>query len=200
CEVSAPDGPAVRFHADLERTAAGLDHSWPGSGRTYVAFVKYLSKIFQRIQPLQWIARPGVLDLLRTGAWKNLLFLFRSLRSVLARSGLPAPVVEALGVWTHVAGQTLEEAPSPFALVPPLIRGAGTAYRADGMGAIPRALAAIAEESGVVFRHGTRVRALHCEQGRVTGVETERGEYVAADAVVCNAGGIGVYLELLRET
>jgi phytoene dehydrogenase-like protein len=198
-EVSTPDGVRVRFRADLEETAAGFERAWPGSGRRYVEYVRGVARIYQRLQPLQRRSRPGLLDLLRTGAWRHAPFLFRSLAGVLAATGLPPPVIDALSIWTHVAGQRPEEAPSPLAFVPALIHTAGAAYPAGGMGAIPRALAVAAQNAGVQMDFNTKVAAIRCAGGRVVGVRTEQGENLDADAVVSDAG-LGTYLALLADT
>jgi len=199
CEVSSAAG-VVRFHADLARTAAGIDATWPGSGEPYARFVTAMGKVYRRLQPLQTVSRPGLLDLLRTGAWRHAPFLFRSLASVLASTHLPAPVCDALAIWTHVAGYREEDAPSPLAFVPALFHAVGAFYPAGGVGAIPRALAAALVAAGVDVRHGTRVRAIRCERGHAAGVETDRGEFLPADAVVSGAHGVGTYLELVAAT
>ncbi|HEX8201394.1 MAG TPA: FAD-dependent oxidoreductase, partial [Isosphaeraceae bacterium] len=103
-EVTTPEGTTARFLADLGETAAGFDRAWPGSGRRYEAFVREMARIHERLRPLLRVSRPGVADLLRAGAWRHLPFLMRSLRSVLARAGLPPAVSEAVAIWTHVAG------------------------------------------------------------------------------------------------
>jgi phytoene dehydrogenase-like protein len=198
-EVCTGHDKPVRFHADLEETAAGLERDWPGSGRRYTEHIRRVARIYERLQPLQRRPPPGLLDLLRTGAWKHLPFLFRSLAKVLSTTGLPPAVLDALSIWTHVAGQRPEEAPSPLAFVPAVIHTAGAAYPAGGMGAIPRALTAAAVNAGVQMDFNTKVAAIRTAGGRVAGVRTDRGEDVAADAVVSDAG-IGTYLALLAET
>jgi phytoene desaturase len=199
-EVSTPEGVRVTFHADLGETAAGLERTWPGSGRRYEAFVRGVARAYRRLQPLQRVSRPGPWDLLRSGGWRDLPFLFRPLGRVLAGTGLPRPVVDALAIWTHVAGQRLEEAPSPLAFVPALIHTVGAAYPAGGIRAVPRALAGAARQAGVGLRFGVRVVAIRCAGGRVTGVETAGGDHLPADAVVSNAGGVDTYLNLLPVT
>ena len=47
-EVEAGDGRVVRFHADLDETAAGLDRRWPGGGRRYRSFVARPRAIHRR--------------------------------------------------------------------------------------------------------------------------------------------------------
>jgi phytoene dehydrogenase-like protein len=198
-EVTSATG-VVRFHADAARTVDGLEATWPGSGERYRRFVASVERVYRGLEPLQHRSRPGLLDLLRTGAWRHAPFLFRSLASVLSATGLPPPVLDALAIWTHVAGQRVEEAPSPLAFVCALIHAVGAFYPLGGVGVIPRVLAEAAAAAGVDFRHGTRVRAIRCERGRVTGVETDQGEFLAADAVVSDAGGVGTYLELVAAT
>ncbi len=198
-EVDTPDGVHVRFHADLEETAARFEKLWPGSGSRYVDYVRRVACIYERLQPLQRRSRPGLFDLLRTGGWRHIPFLFRPLAKVLAGTGLPLHVLDALSIWTHVAGQRPEEAPSPLAFVPALIHTAGAAYPAGGMGAIPRALAAAAQNAGAQIDFNTKVAAIRCAAGRVVGVRTDGGEEVAADAVLSDAG-IGTYLALLDQT
>jgi phytoene desaturase len=198
-EVTSGAG-VVRFHADVGQTVAGLEATWPGSGERYRRFVAWVGRIYGRLQPLQHVSRPGLLDLLRTGAWRHAPFLLRSLGSVLAASGLPEPVRDALAIWTHVAGQRVEEAPSPLAFVCALIHTVGAFYPVGGVGVIPRVLAEAAAAAGVEFRYGTGVRAVRCDRGRVTGVETDKGDFLPANAVISNHSGVGTYLDLVGST
>jgi phytoene dehydrogenase-like protein len=196
--VESPTHPPVRFLADLEATASGLEHTWPGAGKRYTDFVASVARIFNRLQPLQCRSHPGLLDLLRTGAWRHVPFLFRSLAQVLGRTGLPPPVVDALAIWTHVAGQRPEEAPSPLAFVPAVIHTVGAVYPVGGIGVIPRVLASVAKDAGVKLRFGIKVTAIQCEGGCVRGVETEGGERLDCGAVISNAGGVATYLNLVE--
>lgn len=198
--ASSSEAAPVHVCADLEQTAAGFDRAWPGSGARYRRFVATTAKIYERLRPLQHVSHPGPADVLRARALQQVPFLFRSLGSVLGRTGLPAPVIDALAIWTHVAGQTLERAPSPLAFVPALIHIVGAYYPAGGIGTIPRTLAKAASAAGVEFDYGTKVRAIRGERGRVSGVETDLSEFIAADAVVSNYNGVGTYLELIAET
>jgi phytoene desaturase len=198
-EVLSANG-VLCFHADARQTGAGLDARWPGSGERYLRFVAWLQRVYEGLQPLQRVSRPGAADLLRTGAWRHAPFLFRSLASVLASSGLPQPVCDAMAIWTHGAGQRVDEAPSPMALVGGLIHSAGAYYPVGGLGMIPRVLAEAAAAAGVVLRFSTRVAAIRCDRNRVSGVETDQGEFLPADAVVSNHNGVGTYLNLVPAT
>jgi phytoene dehydrogenase-like protein len=198
-EVNYPDGIAVRFLASLDETAAGFERIWPGSGKQYVKFVRSTEAIYKRLQPMLHTSRPGLLQLLNNGAWRNIPFLLQSLHSVLSGAGLPEQVQGAIAIWTHVAAQRVEDAPSPLAFVPSLIHTIGAFYPVGGIGTIPRALVKIAESAGVEFSYGSKARSIKCDNGSVSGVETDSG-FLPADAVVCNTSGVGAYIELLEVT
>jgi phytoene dehydrogenase-like protein len=196
-QVISSDGFTVRFYSDLKRTAATLDGQWPGSGKRYEQFVAEMEETHKRLSPLLHVSRPRPYNLLNNRTFTRIPFLLQSLGSILARTNLPRPVVDAIAIWTQVAGQRIDEAPSPLAFVPALIHSVGAFYPVEGIGAIPRTLAHVATKAGVEFQYNTKVRAIVCEGRRVSGVETFEQEFVAADAIVSNYNGIGTYLEML---
>jgi phytoene dehydrogenase-like protein len=198
-QVEAADGSVVRIRADRDETADGIERTWPGGGRRYRAFVARVSRIHERLRPLLTSPRPGPGALLRGGAWRDLPFLLRPLRSVLASAGLPPPVADAVAIWTHVAGQSAAQAPSPLAFVAAILHGAGAFLPSGGIGAVPVALAAAARRAGVEVELGTTVAAIRCERGWARGVATAGGGFLEADAIVSNRNGAGTYLELARE-
>jgi phytoene dehydrogenase-like protein len=195
--VADKTGVVVHFYADLEQTALAMERQWPGSADRYIKFVNWTSNIYRRLSPVLTMPEPGFGRLLRTGAWRHVAFLLRSLDSVLASTGLPTPAVNAMGIWTHVAGQRMNTAPAPMAFVPGLIHGVGSYYPVGGIGKLPEILATIAESAGVELRYGTKARSIRSKDERVTGVETHSAEYLECDAVVANCGGVGAYIELL---
>ncbi|HWN10537.1 MAG TPA: NAD(P)/FAD-dependent oxidoreductase [Pyrinomonadaceae bacterium] len=199
-EVSSSAGVTVRFHGDLKKTAEGFDAQWPGSGKLYEDFVAATAKTHGLLSPLLHVSRPRPSHLLADRRFTRIPFLLQSLGSILARTNLPLPVVEAIAIWTQIAGQRMDTAPSPLAFVPALIHSVGAFYTVDGIATIPRALEGVAKEAGVEFQYGTRVRKIVCERGSVSGVETNEGDFVRADAIVSNYSGIGTYTEMLEET
>jgi phytoene dehydrogenase-like protein len=196
-QVEVEDGPPVRVLSDLDRTAEGFESLWPGSGARYRRFVDATARIHERLRSLLYVSPPAPGVLLRSGAWIHLPFLLRSLESVLRRARLPQPVIEALGIWTHVAGQSLAQAPSPLAFVPAMIHTIGAFYPVEGIGAIPQALSKAAAVAGVEFHYGARVKSIRCKNGRAVGIETSNGDCVPVDAVLSNYSGVGTYLDLV---
>ncbi|WP_089935272.1 phytoene desaturase family protein [Candidatus Entotheonella palauensis] len=156
-EVASPSSPAIRFYHGRDQTAHGIESNWAGSAHHYLNFISRTETIYQRLQPLQWMSRPGLRHLVRTGAWRDAAFLLRSLGTFLSGMHLPQPLINAIGIWTHVAGQTLAKAPSPLAFVPALIHRFGAYYPAGGIGAIPEALTEQARAAGVSVHYQTIV-------------------------------------------
>ena len=191
------DGSArpVSIYDSFERTASDLDARWPGSGELYRRFIDRTDAIYQRLQPLQRISQPGLLDLVRCGALRDAPFVLRSLGSIFKSSRLPEPVVQALGIWTHVAGQLAGAAPAPLALVTSVIHRAGACYPNGGIRMIPEVLFKAAEEAGVDFRCSTKVRRICCNMNAATGVQID-AEVLSADAVMSNVG-LATYSTLL---
>ena len=192
-------GDAVTIYLDLARTADSLERRWPGSGRAYEEFVAKMDAIRTRLTPMLRIPKPGLFELARRGSLAVAPFLVRSLSDVLSRSHLPAPVSDAIAIWTHIAGQDVERAPSVMAFIPSLIHRVGAFVPAGGMRAIPALLASHARENGVEIRLGARVRRIRVRDGRVIGVQLE-DDVVDCEAVVSNYNAIGTYDELLVTT
>jgi phytoene dehydrogenase-like protein len=192
------EGHTLCVFDSLQQTADEMDRSWCGSGLRYRQFIARMHATYSRLQPLQCGPRPSPWQLLRCGAWRELPFLMQSLSSVLAASRLPVPVTAALGVWTHVAGQPMEQAPAPLALVPAVIHHRGAYYPQAGIGSVQRALFAAAHGLGVEFRFRTPIARIRVARGLAEGVVLVDGEFIPADAVLSDIG-LGTYLKLLDE-
>jgi phytoene dehydrogenase-like protein len=194
--VASPGRPTVNIYSNDAATARELDQTWPGSGELYLRFVRKTGAIEASLRPLLYGSAPGPMSMLGGGRWRHAGFLLQSLQSVLRGSRLPQPVIDALSIWTHVAGQRPEEAPSPLAFVPALVHSVGCFYPREGIRSIPAVLAEAAVEAGVEFRYRTKAKKICTENGRVKGVESTEGEKFPADAVVSDCG-IATYVELL---
>lgn len=187
----------VTIYDSFDRTASEFEQHWPGTRDTYREFIDWTAATYARLQPMQWKSHPGIIDVLANGAWRDVPFILSSLKSVLKSSRLPESIVQALGIWTHVAGQLAEAAPSPLALVTSVIHDVGACYPDGGIGKIPEVLFNAATEAGVEFRFDTRVSAIGCRDKTVTGVEIGK-ETLPADAIISNAG-LATYTKLLDD-
>jgi phytoene dehydrogenase-like protein len=172
-EVTWDDGPPLRIYADAAQTAEEL-------GPAYLPFVSKMRRVYERLAPMLRVSHPSPF-----GALRDIPFLLRSLGSVMRASGLPPRSIEALTIWTHVAGQLLDHAPSPMAFVPALIHTYGAWRPIDGTAAIGEALRDAAVSRGVVIEYGRRVESI---------------DEIEAGAIVSNANAIGTYVDLLPST
>jgi phytoene dehydrogenase-like protein len=194
--VASSKHPTVNIYASAERTAAELERVWPGTEEKYLRFVQRTGAVEASLRPLLYRTAPGPLSLLGGGRWRHVTFLLKSLGAVLRESRLPPAVVDALSIWTHVAGQRPDQAPSPLAFVQALVHSVGCFYPKGGIRTIPALLSKSAAEAGVNFRYSTNARRILSSAGRASGVETDRGELLAADVVISDCG-IATYLNLL---
>ena len=197
-QVLHEDGTTTAFDRSLDDTAAAFEAQYPGSGAQYRAFVEKTGAIHRNVQPLTFHSHPGVLDVLRNGSLGSVPFMLRSLGGVLEKSELPAPVRSGIGIWTHIAGQPMAQAPAPMAFVPSLFHGVGAYLPRGGMRAVAQLLTATALAAGVAIRYGTKVAAIQAPHGKVAGVVTAAGEVLPATAVMSDASGIGTYVELVE--
>jgi len=193
CEIAGGSAPPLWFHADLKRTAEGLERAYPGSGAKYEALVQEIARIYERLSPLLYEPSPRAAAFRKPRAWPALPFLLKPLSAVLGSTGLPRRVIEAVAIWSHFVGQPVDEAPSPMAFTLMFLHVQGAFYARGGIGTVPLALARAAQKAGVELRLGTRVRKIRCEEGRVRGIELDSGESIALEAVVSNHGGVGTH-------
>ena len=191
------ESDSVRIFLDLKHTEEEIERVWPGAGRGYTRFVERMDSIRTRLTPLLRVSRPNVWELARRGSLHVAPFLIPSLASVLKEARLPGTVVDAIAIWTHIAGQPLESSPSVMAFIPALLHRVGAFLPAGGMRLIAPFLAAHAVRSGVEIRYRTPVRRVRSENGRVTGVVLNDGSIVACEAAVSNYHGIGTYDEMV---
>lgn len=198
-EVNFSGGNQISIHRDLDKTANVLEASYPGSGKRYRAFVEEMKSRHDALRSFVTREHPTALEIVRTGAWRQAAFLLQSLERVLGRAGLPGPIKDAIGIWTHVAGQSRSDAPSPMAFVSALIHTAGAYYPAGGVRAIPGILIEEASRAGIQIRYGAKVMRILCPRQEVEGVMLENGERIACEAVVSNAHGLATYEDLTRE-
>lgn len=194
--VHRPDGPSVSVFGDLERTVDALEADHPGAGVRYRDFVQRMTRVYDALVPLQrGHASPWAL--IRHGALRHAPFLLRGLGHHLARTGLPPHVVDALGIWTHIAGQPLAAAPAPLAFVPAIVHSRGAFTVEGGIHRIPERMADHARALGVDLRLGTRVERIVRDGRRILGVDLADGRLLA-DRVVSGAAGVGTYVRLLE--
>ena len=194
--VEGADRPPVTIYDDLDRTALGIEATWPGSGEPYRRFIREMAGHYEALTAMQRGPRPTPLRLLAQGGLSQVPFLLSSLHQILDRAGLPEPLRDALAIWTHIAGQDPSAAPSVLGFVPAVVHTHGAYVIGGGTGTLPRVLTGLARDAGVDLRLGTRVERIVTRRGRAVAVRTADGD-IPCDAVVSGAAGLSTYLDLL---
>jgi len=108
-----------------------------------------------------------------------------------------AQAVQIFDHFTQYVGSNPLEAPAVLTGIAHMQVDEGIWYPIGGTRAVPVALRKLAEESGVVFRTGCRIRRIVHDATRVSGVETEDGEIITASAVVSNMDTVRTMQELI---
>jgi len=190
----------IRIFHSLDKTREDLEATQSGSGDLYVRFVSRMRDIYHRLSGLQRQSEPNVWKLISQGAWRDIPFLLKPLHRVIRDAGINGNLKDALGIWTHVAGQQLTEAPSPLALVPAVIHEYGCFLPINGIREVPTVLASHAQELGVAFHYGAKVSRIQIKNQAAVGVQLANGDYYPSDAVISNASGVGTYTDLIGAT
>lgn len=195
-----PDGSTLDVIADPDRMAAEIaavcgDREAGG----YLRFVAHARRLWQ-LERADFIERnlDSPVDLLTA----NLLRLvaaggFGRLQSTVDRFLRDPRTRRVFSFQAMYAGLAPHDALGLYAVITYLDAVAGVYFPRGGVHAVPRALAGAAEKHGVRFRYDTEVSYVDVSAGRATGVVTEAGERIPADAVVLNPDLPVAYRDLL---
>src|SRR5262245_40199381 len=204
------DGGVLDLHADTDRMALELDGFAPGTSdgyRRFLSLSRRLHDISERF--FFWRSVGSIRDVFD---WKS-SFSASVLGDVLAmrmgrsvtrtvREFVADPrVAQMIDHFTQYVGSAPDASPAVLCGIANMQTDGGVWYPRGGTGAVPRALARLAEKLGVEFRTECRVRRIVLkDRGKVDGVETEAGESVPLRAVVSNMDSVRTHRELLGRT
>ncbi len=181
------DGSHLDVHADVDAFAAEVEAlAGPAEAAALRRYLADLAELY-RLQLRTFIDRnlDTPLDLLGPELWALARRGgFGRLSGHVARFFDDDRLRRLFSFQALYAGVSPFRAIAAYAVIAQLDIGAGVWHPVGGIGAVPRAMAAAAEDAGVVFRYGATVEHLDVRGRRVTGVCLEGGERLPADAVV----------------
>jgi phytoene desaturase len=181
------DGSQLDVHADVDAFAAEVEAlAGPAEAAALRRYLADLAELY-RLQLRTFIDRnlDTPLDLLGPELWALARRGgFGRLSSHVGRFFDDDRLRRLFSFQALYAGVSPFRAIAAYAVIAQLDIGAGVWHPVGGIGAVPRAMAAAAEDAGVVFRYGATVEQLDVRGRRVTGVCLEGGERLPADAVV----------------
>lgn len=202
------DGSVLDLAQDPKQMESALNTFAPGteSGAGYCDFIEY-SKRLNEISQRHFFYRSigGLRDMFD---WKK-SFNPKILSDVLAmrmgrsvagtvRSFNPDPrVSQMIDHFTQYVGSSPYGSPAVLCGIAHMQTDEGVWYPIGGTGAVPGALAKLANELGVEFRTNTKIEGILSGNGAVTGVVTDAGEEIPLSAVVSNCDSVRTHRELI---
>jgi phytoene desaturase len=194
------DGSTLDVIAQPDRMAAEVARVCGGpEADGYLRFVHYVQKLW-RLERRDFIDRnlDGPRDLLTLGLLRLVLAGgFRRMYANNRRFFRDPRTRRVFSFQALYAGVSPFDALALYSVIAYLDSVAGVWFPKGGIHAVPRVLALAAEKHGVQFRYGTSVDFVDVQGGRATGVVTDDGERIPADAVVLNPDLPVAYRQLL---
>ncbi|MBC7800197.1 MAG: phytoene desaturase, partial [Gemmatimonadaceae bacterium] len=199
------DGSVLDLQEDVPAMAKVIADYAPGSEQGFVDFIEMsagLHKVSEKF--FFWKSVEGITDTLEFKGMN-----LATLRDVLSlkmgtsvagqiRKKVPdARVCQMLDHFVQYVGSSPYASPAVLCSIAHMQTQKGVWYPMGGTRAVPLALERLAGELGVDLRPGTGIASILQENGRVTGVRTERGETIALSAVVSNMDSVRTYRELV---
>ncbi|MEQ9460262.1 MAG: phytoene desaturase family protein [Phycisphaeraceae bacterium] len=106
-------------------------------------------------------------------------------------------VSQMLDHYTQYVGSSPFGSPAVLCGIAAMQADGGVWYPMGGTGAVPKALAGLAERLGIEAITGVAVTKILVEKGRAVGVELDNGEMIHAAAVVSNMDSVRTHRELI---
>ncbi len=183
-------GARLDLFADRARSADAIGRfAGPAEARGFVAFCERAAKIWATLRPSFVCAeRPSVAGLVARAGVRDLVGIspFTTLARALGQHFRDPRLRQLFGRYATYCGSSPFEAPATLMLVAH-VESEGVWLVEGGMQRLAEAIAGLAGELGAVVRCRAAVREIVVRDGRARGVVLAGGEFVEADAVVCNA-------------
>ena len=189
------DGTCFDLRDRLDDTVAEFEALRAGAGASFERFVEY-SRRMNRLSREVFFYRDigGVRDVIRHTPAGNPQILKDALamrmHSTTAKTidkYIDEPHVRQMAEhFLQYVGSSPFLAPAILTMIASVQTDQGCWYARGGTRSVAGALERLAEELGVVVHRSTRVARILEQGGKVTGVETDQGQTIHADAVVSN--------------
>ena len=196
---------------DLYGNAAQMREHLAGFSPETIASYERLGQISEELHSISnrfffWRSIGSMRDTFQSGSLRNLsllrdlshMKLGQTVQGAIRREVKDERIAQMLEHMVQYVGSSPEKAPAILYAIEHMQRSEGVWYPLGGTRAIPEALERLAREYGVEFRTNVAVTRIATVAGRVTGIETEAGEFVPLAAVVANSDAVRTYRELLN--
>jgi len=186
------DGSQLDLFADMDRSIAAIGElAGKADAEGYRAFCARSAGIYAVLQDSFICAqRPGLLDMAPRVGLAGIPALLgtaphKTLWAELGRYFRDPRLRQLFGRYATYTGSSPFAAPATLMLIAH-VEKEGVWFVQGGMVNVARGMESLARSLGVTFRYGEGVRSILQDSGRVTGVELESGETLAARSMVFN--------------
>ena len=186
------DGTALDLFSEIDRTAAAIsDFASPSEARKYVRFAQKSEAVFNALNhSFMQRERPGPLQMAAGAGCYNLLNILRSppfisLWNALGRSFDDPRLRQLFARYSTYCGSSPFKAPATLMLIAHAERS-GVWMLQQGMQALAKALADVAERNSCDINLSTTVQQITCNDDAISGVLLSDDRWIAADAVIYN--------------
>ena len=191
-------GGFLDLFADVSRSAEAIGaFAGPAEARGFRAFCDRARRVYRALEgPFIRAPRPTPFSLAATAGPSGVAGLmgaspFSTLWRALGEHFRDPRLRQLFGRYATYCGSSPFLAPATLMLVAH-VEQEGVWLVEGGMHRLARAVEALAERRGAIFRYGAEATEVRVENGRAAGVTLSTGEFVVADAVVVNADAAAV--------
>jgi 1-hydroxycarotenoid 3,4-desaturase len=199
-------GGELDLYADLQRSADAIGaFGGPAEAKNFLHFSRHARDIYQTLESsFIRASRPSPVDLVRRVGVRGLGGLwniepFTTLWQALGRHFADPRLRQLFGRYATYCGSSPFQSPATLMLVAH-VEQAGVWYIEGGMHRLAATLARLAQQKGAYLAYSSAVKRIHLHSSRVSAVETDNGERIAVDAVVCNSDNNALASGLFGET
>ena len=201
------NGSTLDLLEDPNEMATALDRVTPGAqaGRRYLDFMQWSQKL-NRISQRHFFYKPigGLRDMfevksaLQPGLIQDLLAMRLGCSVAAAVRSFTSDdrVAQMMDHFTQYVGSSPYGSPAILCGIAHMQTDEGIWYPMGGTRAVPVALERLARELGVEIRTRTGAARILTENGSVSGVQTNGGEWLDCRAVVSNSDSVRTHREL----
>ena len=193
------DGTRFDYSADLDALTAEIRRVAPGDEAGYHEFYAYAKKVYDAgYTELCHVPFLHFWDMVKVAPQLLKLKAHVPVYKTVSRYFASDYLRQVFSFSSLLIGGNPFTASSIYTLIHPLERKWGVTFPKGGTHALVRALAKLFTDIGGEIRLGTPVAAIKTSQGKVTGVQDQKGAVDRFDLVVSNADVTYTYNELLR--
>lgn len=202
CHYFYEDGTVLHAYSDQKQLLNEVEKKLQVDSNPLKEYLEHSAYIFERTRhsflekSLHKFSSYISLDILKTVTSMPKLNLFESMHEVNQKQLNHPKLVQLFNRFATYNGSNPYKAPGVLNSIPHLEFGIGSFFPKEGMHHILKACMKLAQELGVNFQFNERVKGIQLKNGKVIGIETEKGVY-PAELIISNSDVKQTYNQLI---